>query len=167
PRFFQTAVELRSPYYSASLALGVLDHVAGNYTAASVQFEKVLASTNGNWQGRAHLHLAALRLSEKNWTKAKEHFVKASRSVPDAHFEELDLKELYQNAPKASVALLSYAVFFLFEGFRDTAVSAYRESIRRMPTNVVALFLLSNALAGNAEYAEALNSLEKVAGLAP
>jgi tetratricopeptide (TPR) repeat protein len=163
-----TAALQRAPRFESPIAaLGVIAHLAGDYEEAVRQFNQALAGANQAWQERLQFYVGNVRLSQKRWAQAKEHFVKGAGFLVNAQIDRLDLSPLYEGAPASAAASVNLGTLFLVEGFLDGAIEAYQRGLKEHPGNAIALFVLSNALARKLRFDEALDALNNLVRVAP
>jgi len=164
---FESASRADVRQYGPVVALGVIDHLSGNYPAAVRRFEQALADPDQAAQDRVRFYLANVRLSEKNWTEAKRQITRAGGFLVNSQIETLDLKQFYQTVSAKSPALVNLAALFQGEGIQDRAIQAYQDALKEAPSNIVALYIGSNAFARKLKFDDAQAALVKLSELAP
>ncbi len=164
---FTYALSGRNKALAAAIGSAVVHQKNDDRVRVREFLEQAVAANDPSIREHAEFHRALLHLAGKEWDAARATFGRAAGFFPNARMETLDLSQFFSGTPAESLALTGRGALLLREGLLEPSVKALRTAVEKGRSNVIALLLLSNALARKADFDEALRVLADLRRLAP
>ena len=164
---FQKAEQINSKQADTAIAMGIIDHLEGDFQQALAKFERTITIGSEATDAVVHFLTANVYLSQKELSKAEEHLKGANGFILRFRADNLNLSRYFDGSPPQSHAHTNLAALYLFKGWRDKAIEECDLALKDHASNPIALYLKGIALEGKREFDQAIAQFQQVSKLEP
>ena len=164
---FQKAGQIDLKQVAPAIAIGIMDHLEGDFHGALAQFDRVMTISANATDPRIHFLMANVHLSQKEVNQAEAHLKKAKGFILRFQANNLNLKPYSDKASPVLHANINLAALYLFTRWWDKAIEMCDSVLTAHASYPIALYLKGQAFKGKGDMDGAIVQFQRIAESTP